>query len=181
MDYSWNIISWCWNLSPFLEKSLLIKIMIWNRPLTRELSEKSVKIRLITKTESASSDDSGLGFWLIKRAGGEGEEACIVGRIIPSHCTHLLLRSSSSSSSSWLSSLLLIFSGSSGIPFHSSVLWRSRSKFQPQRPQLTLLLLLLLPSCLTSSFHSYFLQVSKCSSNYMHIIWIWVCQLHLEL
>jgi hypothetical protein len=25
------------------------------------------------------------------------------------------------------------------------------------------------------------LQVSKCSSNYMHIIWIWVCQLHLEL
>jgi hypothetical protein len=25
------------------------------------------------------------------------------------------------------------------------------------------------------------LQVSKCSSNYMHIIWIWVYQLHLEL
>lgn len=92
--------------------------MIWNRPLTRELSEKSVKIRLITKTESASSDDSGLGFWLINRAGGEGEEACIVGRIIPSHCTHLLLRSSSS----WLSFLLLIFSGSFGVPFHSSVL-----------------------------------------------------------
>lgn len=76
---------------PLLEKSLLIKIMIWNRPFTRELSEKSVKIRLIKKTESASSDDSGLGFWLIKRAGGEGEEACIVGRIIPSHCTHLLV------------------------------------------------------------------------------------------
>lgn len=65
--------------------------MIRNRPFTRELSEKSVNIRLIKKTESASSDDSGLRFWLIKRAGGEGEEACIVGRIIPSHCTHLLL------------------------------------------------------------------------------------------
>jgi hypothetical protein len=39
---------------PLLEKKFVNKIMIWNRPFTRELSEKSVKIKLIKKTESAS-------------------------------------------------------------------------------------------------------------------------------